>query len=176
MATFLLLILCLNIDALSFGVTYGLRKIKFNFLFSLKLCIISTFLFTIPLILSPLVFEHLNKQICNIINGIVLILLSLMYFFKKSSNKQTEIQSFSTKKFLLECLAFSVDAIFTAFLGGFPSKKILFFIIFYFFSNFFAIYFGNFFVYKFGSKIKINLDFLGGIIFFTLGLLKIFGI
>ncbi len=176
MATFLLLILCLNIDALSFGVTYGLKKIRFNFFFTLKICILSSIFFAIPLFLSPLVFRYLDKSICNIINGVVLIFLSLMYFTKNSNKKSKEITTCSTKKFLYECLAFSVDAIFTAFLAGFPSNYYIIFILFYFFTNFLAIYFGNLLVYKFNTYIKINLDYFGGIIFLALGIFKIFGI
>lgn len=176
MATFLILILCLNIDALSFGVTYGLKKIKFNFFFVLKISLISTIFFIVPLILSSQLYKYLDKNICNIINGVVLILLSISYFFKKTNDKQIDIQNQSTKNFLCECLAFSVDAIFTAFLGGFPIEFYSFFVIFYFFSNFLAIFYGNLFIYKFNKKIKFNLDYFGGIIFLVLGILKIIGI
>ena len=77
---------------------------------------------------------------------------------------------------MYECLAFSVDAIFTAFLGGFPANYYIIFILFYFFTNFLAIYLGNLITYKFNKYIKINLDFFGGIIFLALGIFKIFGI
>lgn len=176
MAAFLLLILCLNIDALSFGVTYGLKKIKFNFFFSLKICIISSIFFAVPLFLSPLVFKYLDRSLCNIINGIILILLSIMYFTKSSGKKKKQIENHSTKNFMYECLAFSVDAIFTAFLGGFPANYYIIFILFYFFTNFLAIYLGNLITYKFNKYIKINLEFFGGIIFLALGIFKIFGI
>lgn len=176
MTAYLLLILCLNIDALSFGVAYALKKKRFKFFFTLKISLLSSLFFAIPLFLSKFVFEYLNKSVCNIINGIILIILALSYFVKKSEKNIGENENFSQKRFLGECFAFSVDAIFTAFLAGFPMKFYIIFLFFYFFSNFLAIYFGNFFVFKFNKKIKFRLDFLGGIIFLILGILKIVGI
>ena len=175
MAGFLLLILCLNLDALSFGIAYGARKNRFTFWFVLKLSLFSTILFAIPLFLSKFLFKYFDRTVCNIINGVILIILSLTYFFKKEKSTNENIDHFSKKKFLGECFAFSVDAFFTAFLGGFPLNFYLIFVIFYFFSNFLSIFFGNLIVFKLNKKIKFNLDFFGGIIFLILGITKIFG-
>ena len=175
MAGFLLLILCLNIDALSFGVAYGIKKVKFSFWFVLKVSILSSIFFAIPLFLSQFLFKYFDKTICNIINGIILILLGFFSFLKKDKESNENIFCFSRKKVFGECFAFSVDAIFTAFLGGFPLNFYLFFVFFYFFSNFLAIFFGNLILFKINNKTKFRLDFVGGIIFLILGITKIFG-
>ena len=176
MAGFLLLILCLNIDALSFGVAYGLKKTRFSFWFVLKISFLSTFFFAVPLFLSQFVFKYFNRQVCNIINGIILIILGCTCFIKNSKQNSEFHLVFSHKKFFGECFAFSVDAIFSAFLGGFPMNFYIFFVIFYFFSNFLAIFLGNLILFKLNSKIKLRLDFFGGIIFIVLGITKMFGI
>ena len=61
MAGFLLLILCLNIDALSFGVAYGIKKVKFSLWFVLKVSILSSIFFAIPLLLSQFLFKYFDK-------------------------------------------------------------------------------------------------------------------
>lgn len=176
MVAFFLLILCLNIDALSFGVAYGAKKQRFSAFFTLKISLLSSVFFAIPLFLSQFLFKYFDKAICNVINGVILIILSLSYFFKNKEKEQKNIENFSKKRFLGECFAFSVDAFFTAFLGGFPLNFYAFFVIFYFFSNFLAIFLGNLLVFKFNKKLRFNLDFLGSLIFLVLGVLKIFGI
>ena len=176
MAGFLLLILCLNLDALSFGVAYGLKKQKFSLFFILKLSVFSTFLFSVPLYLSKFLFKYFNRIVCNIINGLILIVLGLFYLFKRSNPIDSTENKSTKKSFVGETVAFSVDAFFTAFLGGFPLNFYVFFVVFYFFSNFLAIFLGNLILFKINKKINFRLDFVGGIVFLLLGVLKIFGV
>lgn len=175
MASYLILILCLNLDALSFGIAYGLKKQKFTFFFILKISILSAIFFAIPLFFSRFIFKYLNRFVCNIINGVILILLGMSYFIKKSNTSTNLNESMPRKQFFLECLAFSLDAIFTALLGGFPLNFYVFFLIFYFISNFFAIFLGNLIILKINKTIKLRLDYIGGIIFILLGIFKMIG-
>lgn len=213
MLSFILVILCINIDAFSYGVAYGLKKQRFNPIYILFVSLLSTLLFTVPLLISKYVFEFLNPTLCHIINGLALISLGIYYFLQKSpkinknSDKNLKIESINNtnyyfpcnynknrsvsenpnkinniykkitiKSFFIETLVISIDAIFTALLSGFNSNLLVFYIFFYAFSNFFAIFFGNLIFYNSDKILKIKLSFFSGIIFIILGFLKFFGI
>lgn len=174
MFSFALLILCLNIDALSYGISYGVKKIKLKVLYILSISILSTIIFLIPLSFSKYIYQYFNERTCETINGIILILLGITFFFQKKDKTKTPLQeTFTLKKFLLECFAISADAFFTALLSGFSENFFAFCIIFYFFTNFIAIFCGNYFFRKLGSKTEFNLSFLSGFIFILLGFFKI---
>ena len=177
MISFCLLILCLNINAFSYGVAYGAKKVKLKLPYITSLSILSTLLFLIPLYFSKYIYQYFNKRLCEVLNGIILIILGLSYLKpKKEQQKNTpQTNNSSLKKLFLECFAFSVDAIFTAFLSGFSGNFFLFFVFFYFFTNFLSIFCGNLFSYKIGSKTTKNLSFFSFFIFFFLGLFKIMG-
>ena len=176
MTTFLITILCLNIDALSYGISYGISKIKINLKYIFFITIISTILFAIPLAISKYIYTLFNKKILEIINGIILIILGLSYILKKSEDLQTKKQGLNFKTCFFECIAISVDAIFTAILSGFSANYFIFSVFFYALTNFFAIFFGNLFFYNFQNKLRINLSFFSGFIFIFLGFLKCIGI
>lgn len=177
MLSFALLILCLNIDALSYGISYGIKKIKLNFLYILSVSVLSTLIFLIPLSLSKYIYSYFNERVCEIINGIILIILGITYIIPKKDKTKTPLakETFTFKKFLLECFAISADAFFTALLSGFSEKFFVFCIIFYFFTNFIAIFCGNYFFRKLGNKTHFNLSFLSCLIFILLGFFKIMG-
>lgn len=209
MLQFLLIILCINIDAFSYGVAYGFKRTKLKISYILLVTILSTILFAIPLIISKYVFQYFNSIVCNIINGLVLIFLGIYYFLQKppefnekdaqntkiyqnkdkkyilknssTSNKkckkiENNFKKFTLKEYFIETLIISVDAIFTALLSGFNSNFLVFYIFFYAFSNFFAIFCGNQIVYRTNKFTKIKLSFFSGLIFIILGFLKFFGI
>lgn len=254
MLTFFLLILCVNIDALSYGIAYGLKKKRFKILYILAITTLSTVLFAVPLYFSKFIYEYFDETICHIVNAIILLLLGIYYLIPKNSlnknkkifknklntgyleldirfkscnynvkstffstnhklNKKSKKQNYSQNKsnknykysilfnknklssknkkirynkkeknnktnilrFFCECMAISVDAIFTAFLSGFHDNFYIYAVIFYALSNFFAIFLGNILFYKLDKNFKFNLEFLSGIIFIILGILKIFG-
>lgn len=202
MLSFLILILCLNIDALSYGVAYGLKKQKLNIIYILAVSLLSSIMFAIPLYFSKYIFKYFNSTTCHIINGVVLILLGIHFFLQKptknnenSSKKSNCNEKFAKnskiftstdinlnktnipfKQYFVETLVISVDAIFTALLSGFNDKYFVFYVFFYGFTNFLAIFLGNMFFYQIDKKIKINLNYFSGIIFIFLGILKFFGI
>lgn len=216
MLSFIIIILCINIDAFSYGVAYGFKKEKFSIFYIFLVTILSTILFAIPLIVSKYVFKLFNPIICHLINGLILISLGIYYFLQKPANynektdknaqisknnvnfnnytnlnitnknqNKLEINSnklfakshrINIKKYLIETFVISVDAIFTALLSGFDSNFSIFYIFFYAFSNFFAIFLGNLIFYNTNKKIKIKLSYFSGIIFVILGILKFFGI
>lgn len=209
MLSFLIIILCINIDAFSYGVAYGCKQVKFKQSYILLVTLLSTFLFAVPLYVSKFVFKYLNPTVCHIINGFVLIFLGFYYFLQKSpdynekqcknthfglkndkkyilehekitknyqNNSEIFYKKFLFKEYFLESLAISVDAIFTALLSGFTSDLFIFYIFFYAFSNYFAIFLGNFIFYKTGKNLNFKLSFLSGTIFIVLGVLKFFGI
>ena len=175
MISFCLLILCLNIDALSYGIAYGVKQIKLNFLHTFLMSLISTAFFATALWLSKYIYQILNPKTCEIVNGIFLILLGIFYLFPKKDTEKTP-QIFSKQNFktsFLECFVFSIDAIFTAFLSGFFGNLFIFFVFFYFLTNFFAIFLGNLFFYKLGKLLTFKIDFLSCFIFILLGFFKI---
>lgn len=177
MLSFLITILCLNIDALSYGISCGIMKKKIPLRFIFFISIISTILFAVPLSISKFIYEYFDDNILRYINAFVLISLGLKYIFEKPEKNQTKKQvDFSFKSCLLECLVISIDAIFTAILSGFSENYFIFSVFFYAFTNFFAIFFGNLIFYNFNKKLKINLSFFSGFIFVFLGFLKIMGI
>ena len=144
MLSYILLILCLNIDALSYGVATGLKKEKLSLIKILLFSLGSTILFSIPLAISKYVFKYFNRTFCNILNGIILIILGIFYLAPKSEkNQENNKEKTPTKSVIFECITVSVDAMFTALLGGFTTKFFLFFVFFYGFSNFLAIFCGN---------------------------------
>lgn len=83
MLTFFLLILCINIDALSYGVAGGIKKRKFSALYVLLVCVMSTIMFAVPLYLSKFVFQYFDELICRIINGVILMLMGIIYLLPK---------------------------------------------------------------------------------------------
>ena len=177
MLTFLITILCLNIDALSYGISYGSRKIKINLKYIFFITACSTIMFAIPLLVSKYICKYFNPNFLRIINAIILILLGLFYIFENKKENQTKKQvQLSFKTCFFECVAISIDAIFTAILSGFSGNFFIFSIFFYSLTNFFAIFFGNLVFYNIGKNLRFNLSFFSGFIFIILGILKCVGI
>ena len=176
MLAFFITILCLNIDALSYGISYGLSKKKIKLRYIFFITTLSTIMFAVPLGLSKYIYKLFNPKILRILNAIILIILGLSYILKKEEKNQTKKQvKISLKTCFFECVAISVDAIFTAILSGFSGDFFIFLIIFYAFTNFFAIFSGNLFFYNFNKNLKINLSFFSGFIFIILGIFKAIG-
>lgn len=216
MLTFFLLILCVNIDALSYGIAYGLKKEKFSIGYILLTTLLSSLLFAVPLYYSRYIYKYFDETSCHIINAIILILLGIYYLIPKKHRKSRKRTIFLNKnyiklgitfkksrinyeacymlhsnysqnnllkkhknsmvaRFFCECIAISVDAIFTAFLSGFSANFYIFAVLFYAFSNFFAIFLGNIIFYKINKQFKINLEVLSGLIFIILGIIKLWG-
>ena len=173
MLSFIIILLCVNIDALSFGISYGMRENKIKLSTIIFISTLSTILFLIPLFLSKTIMSYFDKEICNLINGVFLITLGVIYIFE--TNKKTP-KSLSLRESIFECFIISVDAIFTALFNGYLLKNYIFYIILYYFINFFAIFLGNRTFYKFSKFSKLNLCFFSGFIFIFLGIFKIFGI
>jgi putative Mn2+ efflux pump MntP len=169
------LILCLNIDALSYGIAYGLKKIRLKTTYVLLISLLSSVMFFIPLYFSKFISNFLSKNILNFVNGLILIFLGIKYIFSKDKKNTSNEISFSFKQCFFECLAFSTDAIFTALLGSFSYNFFLICIIFYEFSNFLAIFCGNLIFYHINKNISINLNIFSGFIFIFLGIFKMIG-
>lgn len=177
MITFLITILCLNIDALSYGISKGLTQKFIPQKFIFFITITSTIMFAVPLGISKYIYNLFNPKILRLINAAVLFLLGLKYIFEKpKDNKQKKQDFFKVKSCLLESIIISIDAIFTAILSGFFGDFFIFYIFFYGLTNYFAIFFGNRFFYKIGNFSKINLSFFSGFIFIFLAILKVVGI
>ncbi len=177
MISFLLTILCLNLDALSYGISYGVIKVKINLKYIIFISIFSTILFSIPLYISKYIYNLFDPKILRYINAIILIILGIIYIFKNQKNNQTKKQTqLSFKTCFFECIAISIDAIFTAILSGFSGNYFIFSLFFYGLSNFFAIFLGNYFSLKLQTKLRFNLGFFSGFIFVFLGFLKCVGI
>lgn len=177
MASFLLTILCLNLDALSYGISYGITKIRINIKYIIFISSLSTLLFAIPLYFSKYIYKFFNPDLLKYINAIVLFVLGIIYIIKNKKSTETKKQApLNFKACFFECIAISIDAIFTAILSCFSTKFFIFSIFFYAFSNFFAIFLGNLFSYLFQSKLKFNLGFFSGFIFIFLGFMKCMGI
>ncbi len=177
MASFLLTILCLNLDALSYGISYGIIKTKIKFKYIIFITSFSTLFFGIPLFLSKYIYQFFNPQLLRFINAGVLFLLGIIYIIKNKKNDNAKKQAeLSFKTCFLECIAISIDAIFTAILSGFSGNFFIFSVFFYSLTNYFAIFLGNHFSLKFQNKFKFNLGFLSGFIFIFLGFMKCIGI
>ena len=173
MLSFIIILICVNIDALSFGISYGLKCFKIKINTTLLISTLSTLLFCIPLLLSKYIMSFFNQKICYLINGIFLIILGLIYVFE--TNKKTP-KNLNLKNSIFECFIISIDAIFTALFNGYLLQNHVFYIFLYYIFNFFAIFFGNSLFYKFSKISKLNLCFFSGIIFIFLGIFKIFGV
>lgn len=175
MATFILLLFTINLDALSFGIAYGINNQKLKPTTILYICLFSTLLFSVPLALSKYISQFFNEIVLRIINSIVLFLLGLFYIFKKETQKKDPVVKFGFKQGFFESIAISVDAMFTSLLSGFNSNYFIFAVFLYAFINYFAIFFGNYFLLKFKFSSKINLQFISGFIFIFLGFFKLIG-
>lgn len=177
MLSFLITILCLNIDALSYGISYGTKKIKIDLKYIIFISTISTIMFMTPLGISKYIYQLFNPVLLRIINAIILLLLGFIYIFQKPKNEETKKQAhLSFKTCFFECVAISIDAVFTAILSNFSGDFFIFSIFFYGFTNFFAIFFGNLIFYHLNKNLRINLSFFSGFIFIILGILKCVGI
>jgi len=184
MFTIIILVIAISFDAMSYGLAQGLKNIKINFLCSFIMTIISTIIFTIPLYLSKFVAKYLNEQICDIINGIVLILIGIIYLFKYfnqlKNREQLEKNKNQTclkiKNGIIAIFPISLDAIFTAFLNGYTLDFVIFGVSFYFIMTFISIYILNLIGLKLTNKTSLDLGFLSSLIFILIGTLKIFGI
>ena len=86
MLSFFLLILCLNIDALSYGIAYGIKKIKFKIPFILCLSLLSTLMFALPLFFSKYIYMYFDEFVLRIVNAIILIILGIKYVLTKPQN------------------------------------------------------------------------------------------
>ena len=178
------LIIAISIDAMSFGFAQGFQKKYITILNCLIMTIISTLLFTIPLYLSSFVFKYFNEQLCNIINGIVLIILGIYYLVKNlttSKNRNLEknnvnIEHLCLKNCILSTFPISLDAIFTTFLNGYSIPDIIFAIIFFFCFTFISILLPNRISLKISNKTSLHISWISGIIFLIIGTLKSFGI
>ena len=173
MLSFIIILLCVNIDALSFGISYGMRGVKIKTSTTLLISILSTLLFSIPFLVSKFVMGFLDQKICFLINGFFLIILGLVYIIE--TDKKTP-KILNLKNSIFECFIISIDAIFTALFYGYLFKNHIFYIFLYYIFNFFAIFHGNRLFYKFSKISKLNLYFFSGIIFIFLGIFKIFGV
>lgn len=88
MLTFSILILCINIDALSYGVANGAKGRSFSLLYILLVCAMSTVMFAVPLAVSKYVFQYFNELACRIINATFLILMGIIYLIPKEKIKK----------------------------------------------------------------------------------------
>lgn len=174
MIKIILLVVAVNIDALSFGFASGLCKSKIKWNYALCMAVISTILFSVPLYLSHIVVKYLNEDIFYIINGIVLCLLGIFYILS-AFRKKTEQEIYNTKSLkgcIISVLPISLDSIFTAFLNGYSLSYVIFGIVFYFVTTFCFIFFANLIGLKLTSKSKLNINWVSGVIFLILGILK----
>lgn len=177
MASFLLTILCLNLDALSYGISYGITKVRIKLKYIAFISVLSTLLFAIPLYFSKYIYKFFNPTLLKYINAFILFALGIIYIIKNKKNNETKKQApLNFKACFFECIAISVDAIFTAILSCFSTKFYIFSVFFYAFSNFFAIFLGNIISLFFQKKLRFNLGFFSGFIFIFLGFLKCIGI
>lgn len=177
MASFLLTILCLNLDALSYGISYGVIKTHIKFKYLIFITCLSTLFFAIPLFVSKYIYEYFNPLTLRFINAGILFLLGIIYIIKNSKNTPTKKQvKLSFKTCFFECIAISIDAIFTAILSGFSGNFFIFSVFFYGLTNYFAIFLGNRFSLIIQNKLRFNLGFFSGFIFIFLGFMKCIGI
>ena len=108
MLSFLLIILCINIDALSYGIAYGFKRVKLKISYIFYVTILSTLFFAVPLYISKYIFQYFNPIICNIINGLILIIFGIYYFLQKSpdykekTSKKSHFEQNFDKKYILE--------------------------------------------------------------------------
>ena len=92
MLTLIILIIAVSFDTMSFGLAQGLKNIKITLLNTFIITIISTIIFTIPLYLSKFVAKYFDETLCNIINGIVLILLGIIYLIKYFKERKSNVK------------------------------------------------------------------------------------
>lgn len=100
MLTFFLLILCVNIDALSYGIAYGLKKERFTILYILLTTLLSSALFAVPLYYSKYIYRYFNELTCHIVNALILILLGLYYLIPKRFKKTQNLKDNLNKKYV----------------------------------------------------------------------------
>lgn len=177
MASFLLTILCLNLDALSYGISYGITRIRIKIKYITFISALSTLLFAIPLYFSKYIYKYFDPVLLKYINALVLFALGIIYIVKNKKNDEIKKQApLNFKACFFECIAISIDAIFTAILSCFSTKFFIFSVFFYAFSNFFAIFLGNILALYFQKKLQFNLGFFSGFIFIFLAFMKCIGI
>lgn len=184
MFTIILLILAISLDALSFGLAQGFNKNSIGYINCFFMSVLSTLLFAVPLYLSQLVVQYLDEKICYLLNGIVLLCLGIFYlvqFFVLLQKKEPPLEKKENSKLtlgycLISTIPISLDAIFTAFLSGYSLQYIIFGVIFYFVITYIALFIPNKIALKMSGKSNLRLEWLSGLIFVVLGLLKIFGI
>lgn len=188
MLTITLLIIAVSIDAMSFGLAQGLKKIKITFIYIACMSILSTILFSVPLYLSRFIVEYLSEFWLDLVNGIILLALGIYYIaiyfvdLKKQDNldiyvsKNESITFMKLKPALAATIPISIDAVFTAFLNGYSLSHIGYGIILYFIITFLSILITNQLGLQLSKRSNINLGFLSGLIFIIIGLLKFFGI
>lgn len=186
MFTLTILIIAVSFDAMSFGFAQGLKKIKISMITTLIMTSLSTLLFSVPLYLSKFISQYFYENILNLINGIILILLSIIYFVvyitnrKKITKQQDELEKNTTIMPMFigisATLPISVDAMFTALLNGYTLDYLLFGVILYFIITFLSLLITNKMGMKLSNKTNFNLGWLSSLIFLIIGILKIFGI
>lgn len=176
MTTTILLILAVSLDSVSFGLAQGFLKNKIKLSYALCMTLLSVILFATPLYLSSLVFKHLSKNTCYLINGIVLLLLGLYYLITSLlAKEQPNInkKTINLRFCIVNTFPISLDALFTAFFNGIFIKNKVFAILFFALVTFISLYIVNIITLQLSKKCKISLNWLSGLVFIILGILKI---
>lgn len=75
-----------NIDNFVVGLTYGIKRIKINFISLFVIALITTFGTVISMTLGKAIFYFISAELANLIGGLILIIIGLWgiikYFFK----------------------------------------------------------------------------------------------
>lgn len=109
---YIILALCVSIDSLGTGLTYGLKNTKISNLARLILFVFAFFITSISLLIGNVISEFLPDFLCNWLGGIILCSMGLWIIFQGPEHSDLDnSNNIDAKESLLLALALSLDSI-----------------------------------------------------------------
>lgn len=109
---YIMLALCVSIDSLGTGITYGLKNTKISNLARLILFIFSFTITSVSLLVGNAISEFLSCFLCNLFGGLILCVMGLWIIFKGPEHSDLDnSNNIDAKEALFLAIALSLDSI-----------------------------------------------------------------
>ena len=176
----ILLAISVSIDALSLGVTYGIKHSRIRGISNVIIFVIALLSTSISIFLGSNIAKLFSPDIALILGSTLLVILGLYTIYKSFKEISTDYDfdnsnSIEKKEALLLALAVSADASCVGLSCGIMGLDSLIYPIFAAFFHIFFINCGNFIAYHIAEKIKVSskiLSIISGIILISIGIIR----
>lgn len=116
--SYIMLALCVSIDALGTGITYGLKNTKISNCAKVILFIFSFIITSFSLLVGNTISGFLSNFLCNLLGGLILCIMGLWIIFQGPEHSDLDNSNYiDTKESLFLAIALSLDSI-GVYIGG----------------------------------------------------------